>query len=460
MIAHYKKGTDKTVEISFTTRDGSVIIVENQGWVDEKAGHIDFLMTDITERKQAENALREAHDNLEQRVEERTSELNQQIQQRIEADGALRYSEMRFKDFAEGASDWFWEMDENLRFSYFSDRFPEISGVAKEDLIGKTRQESGLDMEDEGVRRNIEDLEARRPFKNFEHSRVRPDGSVAHMSTAGRPVFDEDGAFKGYRGTGSDITELKEAQEQMQVAKEEAETANRTKSEFLANMSHELRTPLNAIIGFSSLMKEKVFGPLGNEKYEEYAGDVHDSGTHLLELINDILDLSMIESGELELREERVDMADVIGASVRLVESRAEKGNVRLAITISDSLPCLFADERRVKQVLLNLLSNAVKFTPEGGEVSLDAHAEADGPLVLTIADTGIGMAADEIAKAMELFGQIDSSISREFDGTGLGLPLTKSLMEAHGGSIEIKSQPRMGTTVTVRFPPERTVPS
>ena len=150
MIAHYKKGTDKTVEISFTTRDGSVIIVENQGWVDEKAGHIDFLMTDITERKQAENALREAHDNLEQRVEERTSELNQQIQQRIEADGALRYSEMRFKDFAEGASDWFWEMDENLRFSYFSDRFPEISGVAKEDLIGKTRQESGLDMEDEG----------------------------------------------------------------------------------------------------------------------------------------------------------------------------------------------------------------------------------------------------------------------------------------------------------------------
>ena len=245
---------------------------------------------------------------------------------------------------------------------------------------------------------------------------------------------------------------LRSNQEALVSAKEAAEAANRAKSEFLANMSHELRTPLNAIIGFSSIMQQGLFGQL-NEKYAEYAGMVCDSGTHLLAIINDILDLAKAESNKLELREEDVDIARVIALSSTIVREMADKAGVNYDVTMVDVLPKVRADSAKLRQILINLLGNAVKFTPSGGKVSLSAETTPDGGLQFRIADTGIGIPKDKIEVAMAPFGQVDSRLARKFEGTGLGLPLTKRLVEMHGGTFDLSSEPGRGTVVTVRLP-------
>lgn len=242
------------------------------------------------------------------------------------------------------------------------------------------------------------------------------------------------------------------------AAKDEADLANRAKSEFLANMSHELRTPLNAIIGFSDTICQEVFGPMENKKYQEYTDNIYSSGVHLLELINDILDVSVIEAGKMELHEESLDMAEIAEASVLLVKPRADKGRVNLYYDVGNNLPSLFGDKRRIKQVLVNLMSNAVKFTPGEGSVSLEISLDEHGACQLKIADTGIGMDEEGLSKALEPFGHTTSPIDGVRGGTGLGLPLTKGLVEAHGGIMTIESELGAGTTVTVRFPAERNI--
>jgi two-component system cell cycle sensor histidine kinase PleC len=241
-------------------------------------------------------------------------------------------------------------------------------------------------------------------------------------------------------------------------AKVTAEFANQAKSEFLSTMSHELRTPLNAILGFSGTMKEEIFGPIRNEKYEEYVGNIQQSGEHLLELINDILDLSTIEAGKLEFFEQEMDVAEITHGIIPMVRGRAEKRGVRLSVNVDGDLPLIRGDARRIKQVLLNLLTNAIKFTPEGGEVNLEARLGADGCLLMTVRDTGAGMTEEQIAKAMEPFGQVRTSSDETHEGTGLGLPLTEALVEAQGGTLAIQSQPGKGTAATIRFPKGRTV--
>jgi len=245
---------------------------------------------------------------------------------------------------------------------------------------------------------------------------------------------------------------LRRSQETLLAAKDAAEAANRAKSEFLANMSHELRTPLNAIIGFSTIMREGLYGQL-NEKYAEYVGMVCDSGTHLLAIINDILDLAKAESDRIELREEDIDIARVVSLSSTIVREMADKAGVDYDVTLADVLPHVRADSGRLRQILINLLGNAVKFTPSGGRVSLSAQATPDGGLQFCIADTGIGIARDKIEVAMSPFGQVDSRLARRFEGTGLGLPLTKRLVELHGGTFNLSSEPGRGTIVTVRLP-------
>jgi signal transduction histidine kinase len=238
------------------------------------------------------------------------------------------------------------------------------------------------------------------------------------------------------------------------AARQVAETSNRMKSEFLANMSHELRTPLNAIMGFSEVIAKETFGP-GLPRYRDYAGDIHGAGSHLLSLINDILDLSKAEAGKLELRPEDVDLNGLIHEAARLMRERATEHDQRLAIDLAP-LPPLMIDRLRVKQVLLNLLSNAIKFTPDGGSVTVEAYCDVGGDVTVSVRDTGIGIAADQLAMVFEPFQQIESTMSRKYQGTGLGLSLVKSLMELHGGSVRIESRLEHGTAIFITFPAAR----
>ena len=240
-------------------------------------------------------------------------------------------------------------------------------------------------------------------------------------------------------------------------AKDIADAASRTKSEFLANMSHELRTPLNAIMGFSEVIQNQMFGLVGVPQYVDYAADIYASGAHLLEIINDILDLSKVEAGKLEVSEERLDLRAVADAVFQLVKGRADEGGVTLMHDIAHDLPQLYADKRKLKQMLLNLLSNAIKFTHQGGTVDLVARVADDGGLSLCIRDTGIGIAADQFDLVLAPFGQVDSALAREHQGTGLGLPLVKALVELHGGHMTLDSAPDVGTNISLCFPPERT---
>ena len=221
-------------------------------------------------------------------------------------------------------------------------------------------------------------------------------------------------------------------------------------------MSHELRTPLNAIIGFSDLMDSQTYGPLGDSHYVEYAHDINKSGLHLLDLINDILDLSKVESAKDELNEDRVDISEVIESTATLVRQRALKESVALRFELGEELPMLRADERKLKQILVNLMTNAIKFTNSGGTVTLRAWSRPDSGFVLQVEDTGIGIAPDDIPKALSQFGQVDSALNRKYEGTGLGLPLTKALVEQHGGALDLQSEVGVGTIVTVRLPAAR----
>ena len=223
-------------------------------------------------------------------------------------------------------------------------------------------------------------------------------------------------------------------------------------------MSHELRTPLNSIIGFSEMIGLETFGPVGDPKYGEYATDINASGRHLLELIDDILDVSRIESDNLPLDEKVVDISNMVESCKRLIGERARRGGLVLDMREPGEFPTLYADERRVKQILLNLLGNAIKFTPAGGTVSLRTGVNEENRFTFTVADTGKGIEAEHLDRVLIPFGQEEGSMTRVHDGVGLGLPLAKSLAELHGGELTLESTPGVGTTVRVTFPPERLI--
>jgi PAS domain S-box-containing protein len=244
----------------------------------------------------------------------------------------------------------------------------------------------------------------------------------------------------------------------LRQAKEEADAANSSKSRFLATMSHELRTPLNAIMGFTEIMQSEVLGPLGNDKYRSYITDIHLSSSHLLQLINDILDLAKAEAGKLELNEEVIDLGEVIAAVVRVSRAPIEKARLTVAIDLAPDLPLLRADERKTRQILFNLIGNAVKFTPAGGRIAVAGRRTSAGGVAVTVTDTGVGMAPEDLQRALEPFVQIDNPMSANHKGTGLGLPTVKALVEAHGGRLELSSAPGVGTESTATFPPERVV--
>ncbi|WP_120498486.1 PAS-domain containing protein [Kiloniella sp. EL199] len=247
-------------------------------------------------------------------------------------------------------------------------------------------------------------------------------------------------------------------EEQLRNAMSKEQLASRSKNEFLANMSHELRTPLNCIIGFSELLKNESFGPLGQERYKDYCADINNAGVHLLEVLNDILDVSKLETGDMGLLETEVDLSAIIESSVTMLSNRADSQNISLVTEIPNDLPYLYADARRVKQVLINLLSNAVKFSIDEGEVIITASVGKKGNISLTVADKGIGISDEDLAKVVDPFHQVSEALTRNHEGTGLGLHIVNSLVELHGGQVVIESELGVGTSVCVSFPRERSL--
>jgi PAS domain S-box-containing protein len=534
----------------------------------------------------------------ERRLTERSIELmseeltaaNRRVQS--QAESRIQYTEARFLDFAEGASDWLWETDSQHRFIYVSDRARD-GGVEPGDLLGKTWTEALPDVADGALLlEQAARIEARDSLRELLHQ-ARLRGRTRWLSVSGKPAFGEDGAFLGYRGVVRDITDIKDrdralgdaharasraqerlaaaieglsngvalfdaddrmvicnaayrrihptladilrpgvsfeeilrtnvarsrfdlgeveaeayvrrrltqhvapsapverrladgrweeardelltdggrmliiseiterkrAEEALLSAKSAAEAASLAKSQFLANMSHELRTPLNAIIGFSEVIAGEMFGPVGVPRYAEYAGDILSSGRHLLEVINDILDLSKIDAGKFSLAEEEVEVERVARAALVIARGKATGKGLAVRLDMPGYLPSLRGDQRALKQVLINLLSNAIKFTPAGGEIALRARLDGGGRMHLTVADSGIGMRPEDIPRALEPFQQVDGGLDRRHEGTGLGLPLCKRLVELHGGALLLESQPDRGTRVTIAFPAERTI--
>ena len=251
---------------------------------------------------------------------------------------------------------------------------------------------------------------------------------------------------------------LRSGQKELWHALKQAKSADQSKTEFLANMSHELRTPLNAIIGFAEMMRDQMFGPLGHPRYAEYSANIHESGVHLLDIISDILEMSKVEAGKLELQETRLVMHKVMTSACRLIEPRATQKSIRISVDLAPNLPEVFADERALKQILINLLSNAVKFTPEGGRILVAATVGPRGTFRLAVSDTGVGIPKRQIPWVMQPFHQSGGSATASEGGSGLGLPLTASLVALHQGEMRIESEVGQGTTVIIDFPRSRVI--
>lgn len=491
----------------------------------------------------------------------------------------------RLRSFIAVSSDWTWEQDDQLRFTYVSEPIEKVLGFTAASCIGKTRREIAPDALDHLAFAAHEQIQERRqPIRSL-RLRFRLDsGYIRYVEIDGDPVFDPSGTFLGYRGVGRDVTaqveaereatetqrrflsaiearsegisfwdrddrlrlynsayltlapgaestlregvrfedyirasvnsgvipdaigreeqwvanrlemrkraptshemmrgdrwlkvselrtadgwllqttldisESKEREAAMRRAVAEAEIANRAKMEFLAVMSHELRTPLNAIIGFSDVIRNRVLGD-AMDTYMRYAEHINESGTHLLALINDLLDVSRIEAGRLELEETGFSMTELMGECARMLRVRADDKDVDMTVDAEGAATGLHADRRAVKQIIVNLVSNAIKFTPAGGKVRMHCAVDDRRRIQLVISDTGIGIPADRHDVVFRPFEQLENAHSRRHDGTGLGLYITRNLAEAHKGAIHLESEVGEGTVVTVTFPAERTI--
>ncbi|MBV8119404.1 MAG: PAS-domain containing protein [Alphaproteobacteria bacterium] len=427
-------------------------------------GGIVGIRTDITATKTAEAALvcqvrdlEAAQARLERLsgdLAEMAGDLSTARDAAEEKAAELAQSEGRFRDFALTSSHWLWETDAQHRFAYVSEGVKTF-GWSIESLIGRTRLEIAGDTGSDPAKwRDYQALVGRHePFRDFIYTWKNTNGEEGVASVSGDPLFDTERRFLGYRGTGRDMTRQVRAENALREAKQAAETASLAKSQFLANMSHELRTPLNAIIGFSEMIKLGIKGPVP-PTYQEYAGLIHQSGEHLHQVINDILDLAKVDAGKFELREEPdVDPCFIAEACVDLVRERAITGGIGLSIEVWEPPPLLVADPTRLKQILINLLSNAVKFTPPGGSVVVAISRSLCGGAVIEVRDSGAGMTTSEIGIAFEPFGQVDAGLDRKHEGTGLGLPLARRLAELHGGTLSIDSEKGRGTTVKLVLP-------
>ncbi|WP_420550045.1 ATP-binding protein [Curvivirga sp.] len=368
---------------------------------------------------------------------------------------SLQEQEKRFKDLAVISSDWFWELDSDLKFSYVSPKYTEVTGDTIEDKIGMYRWEVGnRNSEDTEWTQHLDDMNNRRIFKNFEYAMTLKNGETKHYRLSGLPLFDLNGNFIGYRGSGTDITNIKKSELERQKALRDVEQASLSKSRFLATMSHELRTPLNAILGFSEMIKEQLLGKITPPKYGEYAASIHQSGEHLLSLINDILDISAIEEGKFSFNPEEFNIIELTENCIKTLAPLANKKKVSIDFQHEAHVASLSADKRALTQIILNLLNNAIKFNNEYGQIFI--HMKQDIPsasLFFTIRDTGKGIQQSDLPNIMNPFERGHQTALTTQEGTGLGLTIVKSLVDLHQGYISIESEIDKGTVITVKLP-------
>ncbi len=346
--------------------------------------------------------------------------------------------------------------DHNRRIVKVNDSFIRIYGWNRNDLIGLDFINIiGADERDL-ARRNHEDFIRGGIRSSGEMKLMRKNNSTANvLFTTATLELSQKRRFQVT--TIMDITLRKQMEHSLRIAKEQADAANHAKSAFLANMSHELRTPLNAIIGFSEMIIKETFGPLGSPKYNEYQSDIHMSAKHLLEIINEVLDMSKIEAGKVELDEQEIDIYGLVQSVTRIMANRAFSSGLEIRESVSKELPYLYADPRLVRQILINLVTNAIKYSHKSGSIDVRAQMDADQNLQLIVQDYGVGIPRNRIKEAMEPFGQIhDPTRSNSQQGTGLGLPLTKAMAELHGGILQLESDTGQGTKVTITFPVSR----
>lgn len=377
------------------------------------------------------------------------------VTERVHDEEELRESEGRYRLLAENATDMIIRLTVDGKRVYMSPAHREILGFEIDELMSGASGDLVLPDHRPMVDAAVAELASgARDVMAIEYQVRHRDGHLIWVETRLKLVRDAvTGMPLEIVGVVRDNSRQKANEEKLRAAHEEAERSNRMRSAFFSNMSHELRTPLNAVIGFADLMRQETLGPLGLPKYREYAEDIHASGVHLLAIINDILDFAKLEAGALVLHQEPVALGTLVATSCRLMATRAEQKGIDLSFSQAEGEPTALCDPIRSRQVLLNLLSNAIKFTPAGGKVRVTAGSAADGAPAIAVADTGIGIAAEDLAKVTEPFGQVDNARNREGDGTGLGLPLSRRLMEMQGGALEITSRLGVGTTVTARFP-------
>src|SRR5690349_1313346 len=423
-----------------------------------EAGATDFLLSPVDHhefRVRSRNLLMLRRQQL--LLKERASSLEEQIavEEQRHRD-ALRHSHELLMRVIDAVPVLVSATDHEGRYVFVNDFYARHIGRPVASIVGLTpvavhdTAETRAALERD--RRIVAGLD---PPGSFEEAIVQPDGEPRVLLTTKALLRDQDGRPSLVVTASLDITDRKEAENALLAAKEEAELASRSKTEFLANMSHELRTPLNAIIGFSQVMADEVLGPLGSARYSGYARDIGASAQHLLGIISDILDVSKLEAGKVELDEDEVEIGQMARDILHLVAERARSLDVSVDLELAADLPRIRADALKLKQVLLNLITNAIKFSHSGGRVLVRGEVGDDG-LRLAVADRGIGMDAAEVETAITRFGQVASTWNRKHPGTGLGLPLAIGLVELHGGQLRIASEKGVGTTVTICLPADR----